>query len=121
MFTIDNKFEVDQEVFLIEKNKHTIEKTETCDICFGEGQFKYQGYLHRCSKCEGKGKHILESKRIARYEVNNKPYKITSVKFMLYGKDNVTKSSLKYKVNDYLWKKKSYILHMTKHRKYVTN
>ena len=39
MFTVDNKFDVGQEVFLIENKKHKIENGQTCDICLGEGYF----------------------------------------------------------------------------------
>ena len=60
MFTVDNKFELNQQVFVIRKEHRTIEKKETCNICLGEGKISYKGYSTSCPKCHGKRETILE-------------------------------------------------------------
>lgn len=99
MFTVLNLYEVGQEVFVVEKKNGIIEKTETCDICLGEGYFNYKGHPHRCAKCSGKGKIILDTERVTRYQVSDNPKKITSIRYMVYGKENISEPQLKYKVD----------------------
>lgn len=98
MFTVNNKFEVGQEVYVIEEDTRYIERTETCDVCLGDGYFDYKGYSHRCAKCYGQGKIILDKETVIRHMVNTEPKQIASIRYMIYGKDNL-EPPLKYKIH----------------------
>lgn len=98
MFTVDNKYEVGQEVYVIEEDKRCIEKTETCDICLGDGYFDYRGFSHKCAKCDGIGKILIDEEEVTKYEVSDEPKNIASIRYMVYGKDN-TEPPLKYKIH----------------------
>lgn len=95
MFTVDNKFELNQQVFVIGKEHRTIEKKETCDICLGEGKILYKGYSMSCPKCRGKREMILESNQIDVYSVDSHPHTITSFRYSVTRQGNV----LKYRID----------------------
>ncbi len=51
MLQVDNKFEVGQEVFIIEEHVKTIKNEKKCPICDGIGTIEYKGYELRCPNC----------------------------------------------------------------------
>lgn len=95
MITVDNKFELNQKVFVIRKGRKTIEKKETCDICLGDGRITYKGYTLSCPKCHGEKEKVLESKQIVVYSADNNPHTITSFRYSVTRQGNV----LKYKID----------------------
>ena len=95
MFTVDNKFELNQQVFVIRKEHRTIVKKETCNICLGEGKISYKGYSTSCPKCHGKRETILESNQIDVYYVDSHPHTITSFRYSVARQGNV----LKYRID----------------------
>ena len=64
MLNIDNKFEIGQEVYLLEK-KH-------CPVCNGKGSFYHNGYYIECPKCK--------MKNSGQYIVAEGTYKITGIR-----------------------------------------
>lgn len=95
MFTVDNKFELNQQVFVIRKEHRTIEKKETCDVCLGEGKISYKGYSMNCPKCHGKRETVLGSNQIDVYSVDSHPHTITSFRYSVTRQGNV----LKYRID----------------------
>ena len=53
MLNINNKFEIGQEVYLIEKKQ--------CPVCNGKGSFYHNGYYIECPKCKANsnGQYIV--------------------------------------------------------------
>ena len=51
MYTVNNKFEIDEECYTIYR-KPTKYK---CPICEGKGEFIHNGYTVRCRNCNGTG------------------------------------------------------------------
>ena len=64
MMQINNKFEIGQEVYILEKRQ--------CSICNGMGKFYYQGYEMECPRCK--------EYKAGRYKVMEGSYKITGIK-----------------------------------------
>jgi len=95
MFTVDNKFELNQQVFVIRKEHRMIEKKETCDICLGNGRITYKGYTLSCPKCHGKKEIVLESNRADVFSVDSNPHTITSFRYSVTRQGNI----LKYRID----------------------
>lgn len=81
MHTVNNKFEIGQEVFLITEIKVRIEDKRTCDVCLGSGTVRYKGYEMECPKCHGKREIVLDSKPSVIFSVEDKPYHIVSYRY----------------------------------------
>ena len=99
MFSVDNRFEVGQEVYVIKKEKRKIATEKTCDICFGKGIFDYRGYTINCPKCKTRGKIETDSRYALVFDFD-KPHKITSIRYMVYEDINQNREEpLKYKID----------------------
>ena len=83
MFTIDNKYELEQEVYVITKEKKTIFNKKTCDMCFGIGRIVHRGIEATCPICYGHKDITLDSKTIEMYVVDPKPHTITSIRYSI--------------------------------------
>lgn len=70
MLNIENKFDVGQEVYLIEK-KH-------CPVCNGNGSFYHNGYYIECPKCN----------KEEMYVVAEGTYKITGIRTNTHDGEN---------------------------------
>ena len=95
MITVDNKFELNQQVFVIKKEHRKIEKKETCDVCMGMRTITYKGYHMICPKCNGKKEVILDSEEIDVYSVDDQPHTITSYRYSVTRQGNI----LKYRID----------------------
>ncbi|MDD3361525.1 MAG: hypothetical protein PHW34_07630 [Hespellia sp.] len=95
MLSVENKYDVDQKVFVISHRKVHKDTTKTCDVCLGEGNIKYRGYTMPCPKCCGKGRVVLEKKDIKIYSVDENPHTITSVRFSVSRQGQV----LRYRID----------------------
>ena len=84
---VETKFEVEQLVYLIKKQKKVIETKATCDICFGTGSISYKGYDMSCPKCHGNRSIVLDSKDRMIYAVED-PCKIISCRYMITQKES---------------------------------
>lgn len=103
MHTIDNKFTIGQEVFLITERKERIENKCTCDVCLGLGTVTYKGYEMNCPKCGGRKNIVLDSKVVTVHTVEDKPYRIVSYRYTVC-KDG---EFLRYRVKQDYGKEKS--------------
>lgn len=103
MHTIDNKFKIGQEVYLITERKERLENKCTCDVCLGLGTLTCKGYEIRCPKCNGNKEIILDSKVVKVYVVEDMPYRIVSYRYTVY-KDG---GFLRYKIKQGYGKEKS--------------
>lgn len=100
MFTVDNNFEVGQEVYVIKKEKRKITNEQTCDVCLGRGVFDYKGYTVNCPKCKTRGKIEIDSIYVPVFNFDRIPHKITSIRYMVYDdKKSNMEAPLKYKIN----------------------
>lgn len=93
MFTVDNKFDVGQEVYVIKKEN----TKEPCPICNGIGHKIIDGNKFSCCKCNGSG-----SKLGGRcYQVYGAGT-VTLIKTLtqLQGKDLVKRTNVIYNVGD---------------------
>lgn len=95
MFTVENKFELNQQVFVIQKEHKRIERKETCNLCLGEGRITYKGYKLECPKCKGKKEIVLETKEIDVYSTDETPHTITSFRYSVTRQGNL----LKYRID----------------------
>ena len=95
MHTVDNKFKIAQEVFLITERRVRIEDKRTCDVCLGVGTVTYKGYEMNCPKCHGRREIVLDSKPTIIHSVEDKPYRIVSYRYTVC-KDG---EFLKYRIN----------------------
>lgn len=95
MFTVNNKFELNQQVFVVKKEHKTVEKKETCDVCLGEGRIAYKGYRMTCPKCNGKKEVVLDSQKMDVYSVDDQPHTITSYRYSVTRQGNF----LKYRID----------------------
>lgn len=91
MFTIDNKFNIGEEVYLI----HQVPIKYNCPVCQGKGEFNYNGHDIRCPKCNGHGK--LHDNKAKIWEVMDNTYKISTIKVSYNGND----VHVRYKVSGY--------------------
>ena len=64
MLQIDNKFEIGQEVYLLQR--------KNCSMCNGNGYFLYGGYRIECPKCKEEGDK--------QYKVMDGKHKITGIR-----------------------------------------
>lgn len=103
MHTINNKFEIGQEVFLITERKVRIEDKRTCDVCLGVGTVTYKGYEMNCPKCHGRREIVLDSKPTIIHSVEDEPYRIVSYRYTVC-KDG---EFLRYKIKQGYGKEKS--------------
>lgn len=55
MYTIDNKFELDEECWSVYRKKITYQ----CSICNNGGKIIYKGYKIPCPACNGKGFYTM--------------------------------------------------------------
>lgn len=81
--TIDNRYELEQEVYVITKEKKTIFNKKTCDMCFGIGRIVHRGIEATCPMCYGHKDITLDSKTIEMYVVDPKPHTITSIRYSI--------------------------------------
>ncbi|MGN8630705.1 hypothetical protein ACTNEW_03745 [Blautia sp. HCP3S3_G3] len=98
MFTVDNKFEIGQEVHVINMEKKTIWNKKTCDMCLGAGRIVHRGYNVVCPMCNGDKDITLDYQRVDAYAVDPDPHTITSMRY------SITKSGmfLRYRVKGYM-------------------
>lgn len=95
MLNIDNKFEVGQEVYVIQK----VRTKTPCSACNGEGHKIIDGNKFYCSKCNGEGYLRYETKK--EYQVIGLKT-VTLVKSItqLQGKELVPKTVITYNVGN---------------------
>lgn len=72
MMQINNKFEIGQEVYLLQK--------KNCRICNGKGHFFYGGYRLECPRCKEEGD--------GQYKVMDGTYKITGIRTNTHDGEN---------------------------------
>lgn len=97
MHTVNNKFEIGQEVYIITERKERLENKCTCDVCLGIGTLTCKGYEIRCPKCNGKKEIILDSKVVKIHVVEDMPYRIVSYRYTVYKDGEILKYKLKLK------------------------
>lgn len=72
MITVDNKFEIGEEVYTGVR----VPVKYKCPICEGQGKFIHNGYEVKCSNCGGSGKlhnshqYLLEPVKVKIYRIN---------------------------------------------------
>lgn len=103
MHTINNKFEIGQEVFLITERKVRIEDKRTCDVCLGVGIVAYKGFEMNCPKCHGRRGIVLDSKPTIIHSVEDEPYRIVSYRYTVCKEGEI----LRYKIKQGYGKEKS--------------
>lgn len=86
MITVDNKFEVGQEVFIVNENVKSIRNEVTCPICDGIGTIVHKGHKLRCPNCNN-GVTTISIDHVNVYSVSNRG-KITSIRFQYANKDS---------------------------------
>lgn len=92
MLQVNNKFEVGQEVFIIDEKVKSIRNEVRCTICDGIGTIVHKGYELRCPNCNN-GITTVSIDHVNVYSVSNRG-KITSIRFQY---TNKASSSIKYK------------------------
>lgn len=95
MLNIDNRFEIGQEVYVIQK----VRTKTPCSACNGEGHKIIDGNKFYCSKCNGEGYLRYETKK--EYQVIGLKT-VTLVKSItqLQGKELVPKTVITYNVGN---------------------
>lgn len=83
MITLDNKFELGQEVYVVNVEKKTIWNKKTCDMCLGVGRIVHRGYDAVCPMCHGEKDITLDYQRVDVYVVDSDPHTITSMRFSI--------------------------------------
>lgn len=94
MITIDNKYELGQEVYFVAQRKEYIQNKCTCDVCLGSGRITYRGFNAQCPKCNGRKDIVLDSKPVLMYYVEESPCNIISYRYTVSKTGNV----LRYKI-----------------------
>lgn len=92
MISVENKFEIGQEVYIVRKMR---EKT-VCPACDGIGYKIINGYKFSCRECYGTG--YLHSKNKI-YRVDEKD-KIDRIKIFMYIENGEMKTVVKYKLKN---------------------
>lgn len=92
MVTIDNKFEIGQEVYIVRKMRETTK----CPACDGIGHKIFNGYKFSCRECYGTGK-LHDNKKI--YMAHEKD-KIDRIKIFRYLENGEMKTVVKYKLKN---------------------
>lgn len=100
MFTVDNKFEIGQEVYLVTGRKEYIKNKCTCDVCLGLGIITYKGYEINCPKCNGKKEILLDSKMATVYFVEETPCKIISYRYSVSTSGNILRYKIKHRYDN---------------------
>ena len=72
MLTVDNKFEIGQEVYLLQR--------KNCSICNGKGYFFHGGYRMECPRCKEEGD--------GQYKVMEGKHKITGIRTNTHDGEN---------------------------------
>lgn len=95
MLNIDNKFEIGQEVYVIQK----VRTKTPCSACNGEGHKVIDRYKFYCSKCNGEGYLRYETKK--EYQVIGLKT-VTLVKSItqLQGKEQIPQTVITYNVGE---------------------
>ena len=83
MITIDNKYELGQEVYVVTKERKTIWNKKTCDMCLGIGRIVHRGIEATCPMCHGQKDITVDSKIMDMYVVDPKPHTITSIRYSI--------------------------------------
>lgn len=81
MITINNKFEVGEEVYSI----RAMPMENTCDICKGNGVINYEGKELRCPQCKGDKVIVNDTYKI--WKVIPEKLKIGAIKASFNGTD----------------------------------
>lgn len=92
MVTIDNKFDIGQEVYIVRKMR---EKT-VCPACDGIGYKIFNDYKFSCRKCYGTGNLHSKNKIYMAYEKD----KIDRIKIFMYIENDEMKTVVKYKLKN---------------------
>lgn len=92
MITIDNKYELGQEVYVIKKAR----VSHKCPACDGIGYKMFNDYKFSCSECYGRGK-LYDNKKI--YMAHEKD-KIDRIKIFRYFENGELKTVVKYKLKN---------------------
>lgn len=66
---IKTKYDVGQSVYVVKNSTKILEKSESCELCFGDGKIRYGSYSLQCPKCNGKGKLISQRKQVDVWKV----------------------------------------------------
>ena len=64
MFTVNNQYEIGQDVYLVTSKNKLMESKCPCDMCFGTGRITYKGYNIQCPRCKGEGDILLNSSHV---------------------------------------------------------
>lgn len=95
MMEIDNKFEIGQEVYVIQK----VRVKKPCSACNGEGHKIIDGNKYYCSKCDGEGFLRYETKK--EYQVVGlKTITLVKTITQLQGKEALPKTVVTYNVGN---------------------
>ena len=94
MLQVDNKFEVGQEVYIIEEEIKSIRNEVKCPICEGIGEIVHKGHKLRCPNCNN-GITTVSIDRISVYSIIDRG-KITSIRFQYANKNSF---SVKYRIH----------------------
>lgn len=95
MLNIDNKFEIGQEVYVIQK----VRVKKPCSACNGEGHKIIDGNKYYCSRCDGKGFLRYETKK--EYQVVGLK-EVTLIKTLTHpqGQNPEPRTEIKYNVGN---------------------
>ena len=94
MLYVDNKFEIGQEVYVIQK----VRTKTPCSACNGEGHKIIDGNKFYCSKCNGEGYLKCETKKD--YQVIGLK-QITLIKSLTFSSDKVVpRTEIKYNLDN---------------------
>ena len=94
MIQVNNKFEVGQEVYTVEKSIRRVENTKKCDTCEGTGVIVYKGKNLKCPCCNN-GTIVTGVDKVSMYSIDDSG-KITSIRFQYA---NEKSNFIRYKIN----------------------
>lgn len=94
MFTVNNQYEIGQDVYLITSKNKLMERKCPCDMCFGTGRITYKGYNMQCPRCKGEGDILLNSTHVLVNEVVEAVCRIISYRYTVAKDGNI----LRYKI-----------------------
>ena len=89
MYTVNNKFEIGQEVYIVQKAR----ENSICPACNGDGHKMINGHKFSCVNCYGTGR-LQGKKKI--YKVKGKD-KIHRISIQVYIENEEVKTVIKYK------------------------
>ena len=93
MLQIANKFEVGQEVYIIEERVKSVRLEKRCPICEGVGKIVYKGQELRCPSCDN-GVITANIDRVSLFSVGYRG-KITLIRLQYVNDESY---SVKYKI-----------------------